>query len=204
MTSRTPRILLPGLTALVAACATLPEITQKLEARPSCCKSMSEFSYERLNVAQNVAFTLNESSAVFAFEAGKSYFKAFAVPPPGGARLLSVRSRPTGSITIETRKWSQVYCPQATFLDAEFRLITSGYRIPAYMREAQTASFISRFNIPSNTRYVVLHTDPRSFGQIATRSTDTYAVGGPPGTDRDGDPILHPCGPVADADVELR
>lgn len=198
-----PRIIGIAFCATLASCTTLPEITDKVNAKPPCCNSMAEFSYEPLAKGQDLSFVLGEDSPVFAFHEGKSYFKAYALPASGAEHKLRVRSRPTGSIALETRKWSQVYCPQVTYLDAEYTPFFATSRVPAMVRGA---GFVAEFNVPAQARYVVLHTNIKEYGQLATRYTSggAYLVGAAVVVERGGQPIHHPCGPVADASVELQ
>jgi len=187
----------------LAACASVQESAQKVEARASCCKSMAEMHFEHLRKAESQSFTLDDTSPVFSFDIGKSYFKAYTLPTGGKNTKLKVTSNPTGSIGFEPTKLSQVFCPQATFLDENFGTLVSIRRVPTYVRGF---GLISEFEIPEPTKYVVLHTNPSIYGALVTRYTlgGGYAVGNNFVFERGGEPIHHPCGPVADASVEVQ
>jgi len=74
---------------LAAGCATPREsVVESFAVAPNCCRGMSEFRFDRLNVGDTVRFDLGAGSPAFAFETGKSYFRAFALPD---ARGYSVR-----------------------------------------------------------------------------------------------------------------
>lgn len=184
-------------------CITTESIRQNLNAKPSCCKSMGEFKYDALELGSHAAFQLSDKSPVFVFETGKSYFKAFSLP--AGGKLLRVSSQPTGSIALETEKYSQAFCPRALFLDEAFNPIFASDSVPNYARGFWSSAFISQFEIPSKGRYVVLHTNPKIYDQMAVRYTNGggYMVGSAFVFERGGGAIYHPCGPVADALVEV-
>ena len=193
--------------AALCSCATVAELTRELESKPVCCKSPAEFKYQPLDSAGPASFTLGEGSPVYAFDSGRSYFKAYALPEPLAARKLRVRSSPTGSTAFETKRWSQAYCPQVTFLDAEHRVLASTSRIPDIVPATLLLSFVADFDVPPAARYVVLHSDPRYYGtSSAVRYTagGTYLVGNSVVTQPGGEAIRHPCAPIADAQVELR
>lgn len=195
--------ILGAASVVLAGCTTTASLTAKVDAKSPCCKSMSEFKYEALTASDRTAFQLNDDSPVFSFETGKSYFKAFALPSQG--KLLRVASRPTGSIGFETRKFSQSFCARALFLDESFRPVIAFDSLPNYARSFGSSAFISQFEIPTNARYVVLHTNPKTYNDMAVRYTSGggYMVGNAFVFERGGEPIYHPCGPVADASAEI-
>jgi len=184
-------------------CTTTASLTAKVDGKSPCCKSMNEFKYEVLTPSSSTAFQLNDDSPVFSFETGKSYFKAFILPSQG--KFLRVASHPTGSIGFETRKFSQSFCARALFLDESFSPVTASDSVPNYARGFWSSAFISQFEIPPKARYVVLHTNPKTFNEMAVRYTSGggYMVGNAFVFERGGEPIYHPCGPVADASVEV-
>jgi hypothetical protein len=206
MDRKKSELLIGVLGFFLASCATLPEIAQKLDAKTPCCNSVSEFNYEQLITGSPTALLLGEESPVFTFNTGKSYFKAFSIPTQAQGRKLHVRSKPTGSVALETEKWSQVYCPQVTFLDQSFTAVSSSHRVPRYVRGMWSAGFMSDFDIPVSAHYVVFHTNRETDGLFVTRYTSggAYMVGAAIVADRGGEPIEHPCGPVADAEVEIQ
>lgn len=184
-------------------CTTTASLSAKVDAKAPCCKSMSEFKYEALTPNSGTTFQLNDDSPVFRFETGNSYFKAFSLPSQG--KLLRVSSHPTGSIAFETKKFSQAFCARALFLDESFNAISASDSVPNYERGFWSSAFVSKFDIPSNARYVVLHANPTNFSEMAIRYTNGggYMVGNAFVFERGGEAIDHPCGPVADAAVEV-
>lgn len=198
-----------GLCLCICGCASVADLAAKLEAKPSCCKSAAEFRYEPLQAGTTTPLSLDEESSAYAFASGKSYFKAYVVPKQATATKLRVRSWATGSTAFETRKLSQLYCPQVTFLDSAYQVIASNDRVPSWAQGALATgmlpSFIADFEIPPNASYVVLHSNPAGYGRLATRYTGGggYMVGSTFVTERGGEPIHHPCGPTANAEISL-
>jgi hypothetical protein len=197
------------LSILVSGCASVADLTAKLETKPSCCKSPSEFKYEPLQKDATTPLSLGDDSFAYAFPSGKSYFKAYALPQQRVATKLRIRSFATGSTAFETRKLSQLYCPQVSFLNASYQTLTSNDTVPSVARGALATgllpSFIADFEIPSSASYVVLHTNPAGYGRLATRYTSGggYMVGSTFVMERGGEPIYHPCGPTANAEISL-
>jgi hypothetical protein len=189
----------------LVACANVAELREKVEARGSCCASMSEFKYEALDVGRPISFVLDEQAPVFSFDTGKSYFKAFSLAPNAERRTLRISSRPTGSIGFETRKFSQSFCARAVFLDEAFKQLSALDTIPNYAQGFWSSAFVSLFEIPVGARYVVLLTNPRTFAYTAVRYTSGggYMVGNAFVFERGGEAIHHPCGPIADAAAEI-
>lgn len=197
--------VLSGL-AVFSGCATNADLASKVQAKASCCKSMSEFKYEGLAFkAPPLSFALNEQSPLFEFETGKSYFKAFSLPRINQPAKLRVWSRPTGSIGFETQTYSQAFCATARFLDANYQTISAKNDVPIFVRGFWASSFLSEFDVPIEAKYLVLHTDPTHFFMNALRDTSggAYLVGNTVVIESGSGAILHPCGPIADAQVEL-
>ena len=200
-----PLVLAP----LISGCASVADLTAKLDAKASCCKSPAEFKYEPLQPGVAAPLSLGEESPAYAFASGKSYFHAYSLPQQRAVTKLRVRSWATGSTAFETRKLSQLYCPQVTFLDATYQTVASNDKVPSWARgdlaTGLLPSFIAEFEVPSSAVYVVLHTNPAAYGRLATRYTGGggYMVGSTFVMERGGEPIHHPCGPTANAEISL-
>jgi hypothetical protein len=205
MNFNSKQLFIAFVTLGLGACASVSELQEKVAARDSCCTSMSEFKYEALGPSTPIPFALNEQSPVFSFETGKSYFKAFSLSFNAQQKTLRVSSHPTGSIAFETRQFSQSFCARALFLDDAFKQLGASDNIPDFARGFWSSAFVSQFDIPANTRYVILLTNPQTFTSSAVRYTGGggYMVGKTFVFERGGEPIYHPCGPVADAVAEI-
>ncbi len=194
---------------LVPGCASMTDLSAMQEAKASCCKSPADFKYEPLQPGAPTPISLSDESPVYVFAAGKSYFKAHVLPRQRTATKLRVRSFATGSTAFETRTLSQLYCPQVTFLNSSHETLASNDIVPLVARGALAAgilpSFVAEFEIPPSAVYVVLHTNPAGYGRLATRYTGggAYMVGSALVMERGGEPIHHPCGPIANAEISL-
>src|SRR3990170_1971900 len=56
-----------------------------------CCQSPRNFSYEELKLGDSKMLELDDNSPAFHFDTGKSYFKAFSLPPYAGPYEISVQ-----------------------------------------------------------------------------------------------------------------
>lgn len=189
------KLLALALMISLSGCATIADLQSKVEAKPDCCKSPAEFTYIPLAAEGLTAVSLRDQSPTFSFSTGKSYFVAYALPQSAIHRRLLVRSFITGSSAVESNTYSQVFCPQVTFLDNRYQQLTSIEKRPLVARGRWSKgifpSFLSDFDVPPFATYAVLHTNPSNYGQLNMR----YAG--------DGDTIYHPCGPVADAEISF-
>lgn len=193
----------------ISGCASMVDLSAKQESKASCCKSPADFKYEPLSPSALTPMSLSEESPVYVFATGKSYFKAHALPQQRTATKLRIRSFATGSTAFETQKLSQLYCPQVSFLNSNYDTLTSNDMVPSVARGALATgilpSFLAEFEIPTSAVYVVLHTNPAGYGRLATRYTGggAYMVGSALVMERGGEPIHHPCGPIANAEISL-
>lgn len=197
------------LATVVSGCASMSDLSAKLEAKASCCRSPADFKYEPLPPGAPTPMSLSDESPVYVFAAGKSYFKAHVLPQQRTATKLRVRSFATGSTAFETRKLSQLYCPQVSFLSSSYETLTSTDVVPSVARGQLATgilpSFVADFEVPTSAVYVVLHTNPAGYGRLATRYTGSgaYMVGSALVIERGGEPIHHPSGPIANAEISL-
>ncbi len=85
---------------------------QALAAAPSCCASLRELPYQPIPVNFSGEVRIDTGAPAFAFDSGKSYFRAFQLP--------------AASKSFEIRLYSQagetVLAPNAMLLDSQFRV----------------------------------------------------------------------------------
>lgn len=204
------QVLLSVFSCLVlTACSTVADFAKDQESKSSCCQSWGDLGYEAMDREVPTRLTLGTSSPVYAFQAGKSYFKGFALPDGVAGGKLRVRSSITGSSAFESSTLSQVYCPTVSFLDARHTVLSSESKLPVWavgkLSSGLFPTFVSEFSVPAAARYAVMHSSPSDYGQLLTRYTGggAYLVGSAVVVDRGGEPIVHPCGPNADAELTL-
>ena len=186
---------------LLAACATVQEEKEQLDAKRVCCDSVSQFKYEALPAQGSTEFSLNAESPAFAFETGKSYFKAYALPDSAPGRKLRIAHRPGQLGMIGPPEYTPAYCPRIVFLDEHFEQLFEATNFPRWVPTLlEGGHFENTVWVPEKAKYVVLHTNPRVYGvRAATRVTSGggYMVGSTAVVSRGGEGISHPCGPIA-------
>lgn len=113
--------------ALFAGCATpYGVVMARFREAPVCCRSVADFPYEDLRRGEPKSFDLNDKSPAFGFDSGKSYFKAFRLPPYAIPYRIVLRSYMLGD-SVDS---AYIFCPQVIFLDGKFATVRStDYRI---------------------------------------------------------------------------
>lgn len=172
------RFLIAACSALLASCAALEpapleETMRSLEAAKVCCANAKEFKYEPLPPLESTDFEISVESPAFEFPGGKSYFKAFALPPYAAPYLIWIESfeglhRPPGPQLYS----ASVLVPAAMFLDASFAVTrvvdeaafrrVDGSLFPREALRLQAAVPVGPEN--AQERYVVIFAPRRAFG----------------------------------------
>jgi hypothetical protein len=193
--------------SLLGGCVSMDDLQSKVEKNSVCCKSFGEMKFEPLNQGGDTDLVLNEQSPVFVFTSGKSYFKAINLgnTPPAKITIWSNR---TGAVAFETRKFAQVYCPSIQFLDeahSPLEMTENTSLIWASRGFMSGNAFRSQFAVPKSARYAVFYTNPSSNGRISYMSIGPgVTMAGNVPIYSPGSSIPYPCGPVADAKINVR
>jgi hypothetical protein len=193
----------------VGGCATVSSLTEKLNSTQPCCTDFSQVAFKALPVGEELSFSLDDKSPVFNFDVGKSYFIGFSLPPESKSRMLQVMALPTGSTAFETTKLAQIFCPRVLFLGKDKQQIEVREASGEFLRGTGFSGLrfgaTSSMKIPEGTAYIVLHSNPATFGDYRTLYTrgGAYTVGSTLVIDRGGEPINFPCAPNADAKIRI-
>lgn len=108
--------------SLFAGCSTpYGVVMARYREAPVCCRSFADFPYEDLRQGDSKSFDLNDKSPAFAFDTGKSYFKAFRLPPYAIPYRIVLRSYMLGD-SVDS---AYILCPQVIFLDEKFATVRS-------------------------------------------------------------------------------
>jgi maltose operon protein len=162
----------------LAACATsLNDVRQKYQEAPVCCASYSEFSYEALSIPDEKKFQLDEASPAFDFPTGKSYFKAFRLPPFQAPYTIDIRSYVMG----DNWKSAYIFRPALMFLDEDFavtrmeddggfRYLTAGLFETSGLRKMLQAT-ISVTDENARDRYMIVLTTDGLLGETTAGSS---------------------------------
>lgn len=194
----------------VGGCATVSTLTDKLNLTPPCCTDFSQLEFKALYVGEEISFDLDEKSPVFNFDVGKSYFIGFSLSPGAEGKLLQVMALPTGSTAFETTKLAQIFCPRVLFLGKDKRQIDVQEVRGEFIRNIGFSGLrfgaTSITTIPRGAEYIVLHSNPKAFGDYRTLYTrgGAYLAGNTVVFDRGGEPIHFPCAPIADAKIRIK
>lgn len=117
--------LLSGFTfaLLLTGCATtsFEVVMTRYREAPICCKSYSDFSYENLQPGDSKSFDLNDASPAYAFDTGKSYFKAFRLPLFSAPYRIIIRSYIIGN----DLRSAYIFLPQSILLNDRNEVVRS-------------------------------------------------------------------------------
>ncbi len=202
--------LLLTVSLLIAGCTTLPDLTRQLDATEACCSDFTQMKFLPLPAVDESSFELDKTSPVFAFDVGKSYFIAYSLPAKSEGKVLQVMALATGSTAFESAKLAQIFCPRMLFLGEDKKLLEANETRGEFIRNMGFSGLrfgaTSSVTIPQGSAYVVLHSNPATFGQyriLYTRSS-VYMAGNIPVISPGGEGIPFPCAPIADAKLRIR
>ncbi|MDT3735781.1 MAG: hypothetical protein ROZ00_06125 [Denitratisoma sp.] len=175
---RSPNMAWVLVTTVIAiglyGCSSLPRQIEQLSGIAPCCVDASQFRFEVLKQGEEIKTSFSESSPVFNFHTGKSYFAAFQLPPSNRAGSnLSVRTF-WAATKLEQ---PQVFCPSVTFYDEDFKPITTELFMLSYHPGAtkEGGQWRSMAPVPSEALYAVMHAETRRIGNLLAITTGTVA-----------------------------
>lgn len=109
-------------------------LLERYRNAPICCKSISEFSFESIEIGDKKGFYLKENSPAYMFKTGKSYFKAFVLPQSSYPYQVSVGSCVLASFDPDF-PLSYVFFPQLLTLNENYEVVRSTYPVDFRARE---------------------------------------------------------------------
>ncbi len=137
--------------------------TLQLDTAQLCCENMSQFPWVLLKTEEDLNFNLDESSPVWSFESGKSYFSAFEFSERSGSVEILLRSNMLEEKVVE---------PRVALYNSNFEVVKildeKDFNIKfsdAFARNRYELAF----KVDSvATPYMLLYTDVKDFGQKVT------------------------------------
>jgi hypothetical protein len=102
---------------------------------PICCKSISEFSFESIQIGDKKGFYFKEDSPAYMFKTGKSYFRAFVLPQSSYPYQVSVGSCILAGFDPDYELLSYVFFPQLLILNENYEVVRSSYPVDFRARE---------------------------------------------------------------------
>jgi hypothetical protein len=112
------RVALAACVSIVpAGCAApLGTVVTRHDQAPVCCTALKELRYESIARGEEKSFDLNERSPAYAFESGRSYFRAFVLPQDGTPYTITVQSYMLG----ESTDVAYIFAPAIMTLNEKF------------------------------------------------------------------------------------
>ena len=101
----------------IASCTTNYETAKKhYDLAQPCCQSFAEFNYETFPPDKPFSFDIDQSSPLFSFKSGKSYFRALTLPDHPLPYSLNVRSYAQGPMIND----AHIFFPRILLLKEDF------------------------------------------------------------------------------------
>lgn len=186
----------PAFALALSACSTLdvvdmPARTQAYREAPICCATFAEMPFEPiLALAETREIWLDETSPAFDFGpyGGKSFFRAFELPPPTGRSYEIMLSSYTVTDRVPIAGIQNSFYPFMTFLDADKRPLGATelrhirYKVAGITEPLESNRLFVSFTVApdSRVRYIVVHTTRfliERGGKVPTRSTTVMPIG---------------------------
>ena len=158
---------------LLASCGTpqpsLKTATDRLAAAPVAPdQGFADFPYENLSLNESKHFWIDESSPVFDFDTGKSFFRAFALPQSPKPYTVRVRSYLMGE---------SIFVPRVIILNDRFTVTRTGDLPEITSGAGFLTGFIHINQSVRDERYLIILTDRRALTKkidyIAHKTTDS-------------------------------
>jgi len=159
---------LPAVTVILViatGCASMSDLNNQVQAKPSCCASFRDLPYEDATEATPLRFATTNNSQVFSFRGGKSHFLAVRIPPlpSESARLLAdvdvSLSMPAFGLEAYNNT-VRAFCPAYTLLDDNYSEIASSAVQVQFVPQSwfRGPHWTGSFGIPKQARYLLIHT----------------------------------------------
>jgi glutaredoxin-related protein len=152
------KAILMVLVVITSGCATNTDIVAKLNTQRATHTEFKTMQITELPANQEMSLTLTDTSPVFEFDTGKSYFATLGIQ---STKSLEIFVMPTGSLAFEPAKLAQIFCPRVIFLDESKGLIRATDTEVVYDRslgfKTHRRGGTAILDVPVNTRYLVIH-----------------------------------------------
>lgn len=167
--------LAPIVLPLIVACSPLPRQAEHLSSTETCCENTSNIDYLDLEAKEETDAEISETSPLFDFPGGRSYFAAFKIPSDLRFNRIHIASYPVGHILKST----QVLCPTFTFLDKDFNAVATKSIALRYVGPGRftSAFYFNEFTMPSDSDYLIIHTRSADIGKtVLIPPSNPYAL----------------------------
>lgn len=141
-----------------------PTITDaQMKSEDVCCISKKDFAWVELDKTEDVGFVIDESSPVWEFKTGKSFFNAFEFSPRSGKVKVTLSSK-----MLKKR----VLAPTVQLLDKEYnvvRTITLDEFNIRYSDMFDANRYVTSFEVDAQSLpYMIVFTNSSDVGQLVS------------------------------------
>ena len=153
-------LLVAAVLSSLNACSSMSAMNDSLRSKRSCCTSFRDLPYVEVDAANKMDFSSSDSSPVFQFPEGKSFFMALRLPQSLSPGVAELEVRFSRSILDPYMGTVRAFCPAYTLLRDDFSEIKSSAVQVHFAASTWTkgARWVGQIVIPDGTRYIVLHT----------------------------------------------
>lgn len=158
-----PTLLL--VSVIVAGCATVPELKQKLAAKNQVTASISEMQFRPLRLSEAITLALDGDQPAFKFPEGKSLYAARAIPKTQSTRQLKFKTY----LSTQYLPKANVFVPYFLFLDdaKQSVALVKTYSLKREVDFWRGVYFEGEISVPTSASYFVVFTsdseDPKLY-----------------------------------------
>jgi hypothetical protein len=198
---RTSIFALLAATILASGCApAYKEMVSAYDTAQLCCASLKQIDYQALRVGDSTTYPITDASPLFSFSEGRSYFKAFVLPPYSAPYHLVVSSHALDDGSGPRRMY--LFRPMLVTLDENFRAVrklgADAFQVDkaSFAETAKVSMSASQIRVTGrlgfteknrNERYLIILTeqqrlsdtlyyDSRWLGRLTVRNAPTGVV----------------------------
>ncbi|GAL26704.1 maltose operon periplasmic protein MalM [Vibrio variabilis] len=141
--------------------STIP--ASQMDKESVCCVSKKDFAWVALDKTEDIGFSIDDTSPVWDFQSGKSFFNAFEFSPRSGKVKVTLSSKMLKK---------QVFAPTVQLLDKNYqvsRTIDLDAFNVRYSDMFDANRYVHEFEVDAQELpYMVVYTDPSLIGETIT------------------------------------
>jgi hypothetical protein len=133
----------------------------------TCCTSFDEMKFEKITNLGSLKFEIDTTSPAYAFDQGKSYFKAFELPENYSELRIDLRSYFSGNM---------VFYPEITVLNDRYEITRVMWKDKLKFNDKKwwgRDDFGGELNTRKGERFILIHTPWDSISKEFERSSTT-------------------------------
>jgi maltose operon periplasmic protein len=148
---------------LILGCASTPPIASSVSSVATCCSSIADARYGMLQLETKESVRITDTSPVFEFTSGRSYFAAFELGQSELVRAIDIEM----SLSSSWLPSATVFLPSLVFLNAK----KQATRVVSELQVQQLNNFwtggyyFTRVEVKPDESHVIVYTDVKAVGQ---------------------------------------